>query len=271
MESYLEKLALSYPLRESIIHSILERLQLPIGSYGLDAGCGIGDITLMLARAVGPDGRVKGIDISKEFVEHAKKLSLEAGLSDRVHFEEGNLTSLPFNDDSFGWLWSMDCAAFMPSRGMISQEKLLQELSRVVKPGGKLALLVWSSQQLLPGYPHLEARLNTTAMGTAPFQENSDPKTHFLRVLDWFEKPNLENPSVNTFVKTIHAPISEEIKKSVTSLIQMRWNPKSSELSQKDYTSYQRVCNPDSSDYILNQEGYYAFFTYSLFQCDVGK
>src|SRR4030066_103465 len=53
-------------------------------------------------------------------------------------------------------------------------------LARVVRPGGPVALLVWSSQTLLPGYPRLEARLNATAPGLAPFSADLPPRPHHL-------------------------------------------------------------------------------------------
>lgn len=40
--------------------------------------------------------------------------------------------------------------------------QLLQGFRRTLKPGGLLLILIWSSQQLLPGYPRLEALLNAT-------------------------------------------------------------------------------------------------------------
>ena len=44
---------------------------------------------------------------------------------------------------------------------------LVKELARVVKPGGSVALLAWSSEKLLPGHPLLEGHLNATSAGIA--------------------------------------------------------------------------------------------------------
>ncbi|HEX5942204.1 MAG TPA: hypothetical protein VFY66_07990, partial [Anaerolineales bacterium] len=46
------------PLREPTLRSIIQSLQLPRGSRGLDAGCGIGLQAFLLAEAVGPEGQV---------------------------------------------------------------------------------------------------------------------------------------------------------------------------------------------------------------------
>jgi demethylmenaquinone methyltransferase/2-methoxy-6-polyprenyl-1,4-benzoquinol methylase len=61
---YIHMLSVFHPLRESILRSALEVLQLPSGSRGLDAGCGIGLPALLLAEAVGPTGHVTGLDHS---------------------------------------------------------------------------------------------------------------------------------------------------------------------------------------------------------------
>jgi demethylmenaquinone methyltransferase/2-methoxy-6-polyprenyl-1,4-benzoquinol methylase len=63
-DTYAHMLYLSNFLREPIIPSAIEALQFPPGSLGLDAGCGIGSHTLLLAEAVAPAGHVTGLDLS---------------------------------------------------------------------------------------------------------------------------------------------------------------------------------------------------------------
>ena len=159
-----EALDVTIPLRERVIRSAIQSLQLPLGSRGLDAGCGIGHQAMLLAEAVGPTGHLTGLDLSPELLIHAKNIVKESGLSAQIAFKEGNAVDLPFDDDTFDWAWSMDCVGVLP----LDQEKMLLELVRVVKPGGKVAILAWSSERLLPGYPLLEARLNATTQGLPP-------------------------------------------------------------------------------------------------------
>ncbi|TET97077.1 MAG: methyltransferase type 11, partial [Dehalococcoidia bacterium] len=64
MDAYAQRLAVSNPLSEAVIPSAIQALQLPRGSRGLDAGCGIGLQALLLAEAVGPAGHVTGLDLS---------------------------------------------------------------------------------------------------------------------------------------------------------------------------------------------------------------
>lgn len=65
---YIQRLLVTNPLREPLLRKIIETLELPIGSQGLDAGCGIGLQTLLLLKAVGENGHVIGLDILPELL-----------------------------------------------------------------------------------------------------------------------------------------------------------------------------------------------------------
>jgi demethylmenaquinone methyltransferase/2-methoxy-6-polyprenyl-1,4-benzoquinol methylase len=249
------------PLRAPVTRAAIRALQLRAGSHGLDAGCGVGLQALLLAEAVGPSGRVTGLDLSPELLAQAARIVGAAGMSGRISFEEGDVADLPFADDTFDWAWSMDCVGYMPQAPV----PLLRELARVVKPGGKVALLAWSSQMLLPGYPLLEARLNATTAGIAPFAAGLDPARHFLRGLGWFHEAGLEGAKARTFAGDAHAPLRAELHRALASLMQMRWSGAQGELAPADWAAYQRLCRPGSPDCILNRPDYYAFFTYSMF------
>ena len=262
-EIYAHKLALSDLLREQTIRSAIRALKLPPGSRGLDAGCGTGSNTLLLAEAVGPGGHVTGLDFSSGILAIAEEISKKGGLSEQVSFQEGDVNGLPFDDDTFDWVWSVDCVGYHRSGEPL---ELVKELARVVKPGGSIAILFWSSQQLLPGYPLLEARLNATSPGIAPFSKGKSPELHFLRALGWFHETGLKEPGAQTFVGDVHAPLSDGIRSALISLFQMRWGEPQSELLQDDWEEYRRLCQPESPDFILNLPDYYAFFTYSMFR-----
>ena len=246
---------------------MIRYLNLPSGSHGLDAGCGIGLQLPLLAEAVGQSGHVTGLDISPEFLKHAGTILKESGMSERITFKQGDIYNLPFEDNTFDWLWSADCAGYYTRK----PHALTKELGRVVKPGGLIALLIYSSQMLLPGHPLLEARLNATSAGIAPFIPGMSPETHYLRALGWFQKAGFENPSANTFVGNFHAPLSDDIREALSALFRMRWDEAESEVRREDWQTYQRLCQPESPNFILKSPDYYAFFTYSLFHATIKK
>jgi len=261
-DTYIRQLKESNPLREPLLCEAIRSLNLPQGSRGLDAGCGIGLPTLLLAEAVGPAGHVTGLDICAEFLLQAKENVNKAGLSEQVSFQEGDVNKLPFDDDTFDWVWSSDCVGY-PTGELLP---LLKELARVVKPGGEVAILAWSSQQMLPGYPLLEARLNATCSALIPCVKGKRPESNFARALGRFRQTDFEEPIAQTFVGDVCAPLSEDIRTALITFFDMLWGEPQPEVSQEDWAEYKRLCQPDSPDFILNLPDYYAFFTYSMFR-----
>jgi demethylmenaquinone methyltransferase/2-methoxy-6-polyprenyl-1,4-benzoquinol methylase len=262
MEKYVHVSLVTHSLREKVIRSAIESLHIPPGSRGLDGGCGIGLPALMLAESVGTEGFVTGLDISPDTLEYAREFTNKAGLDHRVEFKDGDVADIPFADNTFDWVWSCDCVGYAP----LDPFPLVKELVRVVKPGGIVAILAWSSETLLPGYPQLEARLRGTNAGISPFVEGKDPELHFLRALDWFDQAGLEKRKAQTFTGEVHAPLSDELRQALIAIFEMRWPGVKEELSSADWEEFKRLCNPDSSDFIVNHADYYAFFTYSMFQ-----
>ena len=266
-DAYADKLYLSDFLREPVIRSAVEALQLPPGSRGLDAGCGIGSHTMLLAEAIAPGGHVTGLDLSPGMLARARETAMGHRLSRHVSFREGDLNRLPFEDDTFDWVWSVDCAGY-PARGSVA---LIRELARVVRTGGIVAVLGWTSQRLLPGYPLLEARWNTISPWIAPLIEGKRPEQHFLRALDWFRAAGLAEPAGRTLAGSVHAPLSADVREAMASLFEMFWGEARSEMSPEDQAEYGRLCEPGSPHFLPDHPGYYAFFTYSLFHGRVVK
>ena len=216
---------------------------------------------MLLAEATGPGGHVTGLDITTEYLEKAVSLASKSSIGKQVLFQEGDASKLPFAKNTFDWACSMDFAGYAPLDPVI----LLTEMGRVVKPGGRIFIIVWSSQMLLPGFPMLEARLNATSSGIAPFNTAMNPESHIMRALGWFRRAGLIEPEARTFVTDICPPLNPKIRSALTDLFQMRWQEAHSEVSQEDWAQYQRLCSADSPYFILDVPEYYAFFTYSLF------
>ena len=247
--AYIRALEETNPLRETMLREAVASLQPPRGSRGLDAGCGIGQPAMLLAEAVGPEGHVTGLDISSPLLEHAEKVAAQAGMSGRMSFRQGDIANLPFDDDTFDWAWSVDCAGY-PGGDIIP---LLEEMMRVVVPGGTVAVMAWSSQQLLPGYPLLEARLNATCSSYLPHLRGARPQANFLRALAGLRAAGLQDCSARTFVGDAQAPLQDDIRTALLSLMDQLWGARQPEASDEDWQAYQRLCRPDSPEFILGQ------------------
>jgi SAM-dependent methyltransferase len=260
--AYMEKLYRSDPLQVPLMRRILRSIRLPDGSCGLDAGCGVGLQIPHLAEAVGPGGHITGLDVLPQFVQEARRNIAKWKLEERVNLVQGDIYALPFGDREFDWIWSASCACYAMNRPL----ELLEGLHRILKPGGLLAIVIWSGQQFLPGYPRLEAILNATAPGIAPFTEGDPPEHHFLRLAGWMRKTGFLEIAAQPFTEGVCAPFAQPIRDALLSLIQMRWLEAEKELNREDRRLFQQITDPVSPEFILDQPDYYGFYTYTLFR-----
>lgn len=102
------------------------------GDAVLDLGCGAGVDTFIAAHMTGPQGRVIGLDVTPEMIAKARANLALTGL-ENVTFEVGEAESLPFPDDSFDMVISNGVINLT-----VDKEKVLGEVFRVLKPGGRL-------------------------------------------------------------------------------------------------------------------------------------
>jgi demethylmenaquinone methyltransferase/2-methoxy-6-polyprenyl-1,4-benzoquinol methylase len=100
------------------------------GDSALDVATGTGDLAVELAGRVGPEGEVVGSDFSERMLELAREKAPD------LRFEQGNALSLPYDDDSF------DAATVgFGARNFSDLAQGLREMTRVVRPGGRVVIL----------------------------------------------------------------------------------------------------------------------------------
>jgi len=111
---------------------IMRLLALTRDSHVLEIGSGSGRYALQVASTTGC--RVLGVDINEPGVQNANQLAAAENLAERVKFEKCDASQpLRFSDASFDAVFSNDVLCHIPGR-----DKLLRELRRVLKPGGRL-------------------------------------------------------------------------------------------------------------------------------------
>ena len=134
-------------VHELVNWSGLDRL--PKGSRILDLGCGIGGSSRILATNYGFN--VTGITISSEQVKRARELT-PSELN--CNFQVMDALDLKFEDGSFDAVWSVEAGAHMNDK-----EKFADEMLRILRPGGYLALADWNSRDLNAYPPSFLERL----------------------------------------------------------------------------------------------------------------
>ena len=110
--------------------------KLPQGSRVLDVGCGIGGSARILSNDYGFD--VVGISISQEQIKRANELTNNHNF---CRFEVMNALDLKFPKGSFDGVWSVEAGPHI-----IDKQKFADEMLRVLRPGGFLAIADWNQR-----------------------------------------------------------------------------------------------------------------------------
>jgi arsenite methyltransferase len=108
--------------------------ELITGERVVDVGCGAGIDSLIAAKKVGPEGRVIGVDMTLAMLEKARQAANETGLAN-VEFREGYAEALPVGEGWADVVISNGVLNLMPDKAAV-----LEEMSRVLKPGGRLQI-----------------------------------------------------------------------------------------------------------------------------------
>jgi len=134
--------------KQDFVHTLvrwsgLDRL--PPGSRVLDVGCGIGGSARILARDYGFE--VLGISISPAQIARAQALT-PADLAPRCRFAVMDALALQLPDRGFDAVWSVEAGPHMPDK-----QRYADELLRVLRPGGLLAVADWNRRDPVDGPP----------------------------------------------------------------------------------------------------------------------
>ena len=106
------------------------------GERVLELGCGSGGALVALARAVGQEGRVVGLDLSPGMIGQAAARLRRVGLDDRSELRVGDATSISFEDSSFDALFVAFTLELFDTPEI---PLVLAECRRVLRPGGRIA------------------------------------------------------------------------------------------------------------------------------------
>lgn len=112
-----------------------------------DLGCGSG-VILSEILMMKPLWTGHGLDISREAVAYARKLTAHKQVADRTSFRAGNVTHLPYADESLNLVIASEIIEHMPE-----PELVVREIRRVLKPGGQL-ILTMPLESHTPGHIH---------------------------------------------------------------------------------------------------------------------
>mmetsp|Transcript_10404 Transcript_10404/g.32971 ORF Transcript_10404/g.32971 Transcript_10404/m.32971 type:complete len:384 (+) Transcript_10404:16-1167(+) len=127
------------------IDRMLDFSQTEAPSKVLDVGCGIGGTSRYIAKKF-PSADVTGITISPEQRRRAEQLATERGIGN-AKFELVDALNMTFADNSFDLVWACESGEHMPDK-----ERYVQEMSRVLKPGGRIVIATWCEREATPPF-----------------------------------------------------------------------------------------------------------------------
>lgn len=128
---------LSLGQEQKLRQTTLELARIQPGEQILEVGCGTGTLTLAAKSKAGPESQVTGIDVAPDMIETARQKAAKAGLA--VHFQVGRIEAIPFPDNQFDLVLSSLMLHHVP--GNASKQQGMQEMFRVLKPGGRLVIV----------------------------------------------------------------------------------------------------------------------------------
>ncbi|MEX6504605.1 methyltransferase domain-containing protein [Pseudomonas zhanjiangensis] len=120
---------------------VVAAANLQAGERVLDVACGTGILARAAAACVGPDGSVVGLDANPGM------LAVAAELAPEIEWRQGLAEALPYAEESFDAVVSQFGLMFFSDR-----RQALDEMLRVLRPGGRLAVAVWDSLANTPAY-----------------------------------------------------------------------------------------------------------------------
>ena len=171
--------------REELLHpaDLLRDLGLARGDTLVDIGCGPGFFTIPAAEIVGSEGRVLAADIQGDMLSAVKARVLEHGLSN-VRIVKTSDTEIPMPPNC------ADLVLLAFTLNEVDQRaRFLHRVGRLLKPGGKVAVIEWEKLAESSG-PPIEARISSDellkdaeAAGLGPEEQRSLNEHHYLCVL----------------------------------------------------------------------------------------
>jgi SAM-dependent methyltransferase len=202
-----------------MIRTLLNIAQVQPGETILDVGCGSGVAIREIARRTRGANHLIGVDMSAYLLREARQLARREGFGDVIEFRESRAEELPFPDDSIDV--ALSCTVLEEG----DADRMLAELIRVTKAGGRIAVIVraidvpaWVN---LPLSPELKAKVSTPGLfgaGVAPggcadaslYDRFSKAGLTQLRSFPQFNAVTPEEPRLRTLQQQALAMFSAE-------------------------------------------------------------
>lgn len=267
---YAENELLYNQFMEPALRSAITTFAPTPGSVGLDVGCGPGGVLHLLDETTGHIGRITGIDISTAHLQNAREKILVRALHNRVNLAQVDLRQpLPFATGAFDWAWTADTlSSTLISDLFPDPVGVIQELIRVVKPGGKIAAFFgnWLGAMFMPGYAHIEQCICTAVEIRYRKQERAHPSFRHENALAWFRTAGLVNITITPHIVAYQQPLNPAITDYIQRYVfeteyknppGLKQVALGAGLTESDWDTWLSISDPHSPDYLLSRDDYF--------------
>ena len=201
-------------LMEPWVQALVDAIEIQPGDRVLDVGCGPGFVARRAAEIVGPAGKVAGQDNNKAMLEKARSIpASETGVP--IEWHECDVQALTFTDSSFDVALAQQVLQFCPEPGVA-----LQEMRRVLAPGGRMGFTVWQSLEDNP-YPRTQVTVFERYIGAdvaagirAPYAMGSEERLRDLVTRAGYTDVEVRSQTIPTLV----GPAEEFIRGHIPAL-----------------------------------------------------
>ena len=232
------------------LEAAVRTYELPAGARVLDSPCGDGFYTGLFARHLRA-GALVAADLSAECLARARAAVRPASPDLTVEFTQGDAYDLPFDDDSFDLVW---CAQSFIT--LDDPVRALRELARVVRPGGRVAVLETDEYHhvLLPWPVGLELAVQRAVREESRVRYGTGGKfAQSRRLRAGFLEAGLTPTGRRTVVADRAAPFGPADREFLVRHLAHLRGFVAPELTPREMAEVQRVTDPDGPESLLNR------------------
>ncbi|MFP9192632.1 class I SAM-dependent methyltransferase [Natronosalvus vescus] len=207
------------PIFDPWAERLIETSGVHEGDHVLDVACGTGIVARRVAPRVSTYGAVTGIDINEGMIAVATESASD--IEPSIEWRQGDATELPFPDERFDVVYCQQALQFFDDPGAA-----LEEMQRVLRPGGHASLNVWRPLEYHPAYVtladalerHIGDEAGDIMRSPFPSWNAEDLRTRiqdagFDDVSVTIEIGSVRYPSIEAFVRreAASSPLAERI------------------------------------------------------------
>jgi arsenite methyltransferase len=185
------------------------------GLARLDAGCGAGNYLPLIARRVGPNGRVTALDCDPEYLRIVEGRIAAWMLPCPVTTQIGDMTAVPAGDASFDAVWCAGVTRYLTDMELTAT---LAEFRRIVRPGGIVAILdpEFAHRMLAPADPVL---LWHSYIAAEPIVAQAHGGLRARTLRRWLEHAGFVAVSQRTTLTEVWAPLTDAERAYLSDLL----------------------------------------------------